>query len=93
MWKKVAINLVLMPPVNNHKYLALLRDDLSGWMEAKPLANKGTAGVAKSLWEVICRFGIFGKLIVDGGTEFKDEVEALAKKYDVHRVQISAYHP
>jgi len=93
MWKKVAIDLVLMPPVNNYKYLALLRDDLSGWVEAKPLVTKGTAGVAKFLWEIICRFGIFGKLIVDGGTEFKDEVETLAKKYDVHRVQISAYHP
>jgi hypothetical protein len=93
MWKKVAIDLVLMPPVNNYKYLAVLREDLSGWVEAKPLVTKAAKTVAKFLWEVICRFGIFGDLIVDGGTEFKDVVAELTAKYGIHRVQASAYHP
>jgi hypothetical protein len=93
MWKKVAIDLVSMPAVNNYRYLALLRDDLSGWVEAKPLTTKEAKGVAKFLWEVICRFGIFGSLIVDGGREFMGEVTKILEKYKVKHVTVSAYHP
>lgn len=62
-------------------------------MEAKPLVTKAAKTVAKFLWEVICRFGILGDLIVDGGTEFKEVVGELTAKYGIHRVQASAYHP
>jgi hypothetical protein len=49
MWKKVAINLVLMPVVNNYKYLIVLRDDFSGWVEVKLLINKEVKSVTKFL--------------------------------------------
>lgn len=61
--------------------------------EAKPLITKAAKTVAKFLWEVIYRFGIFSDLVVDGGTEFKEVMEELTGKYGIHRVQASAYHP
>ena len=93
MWKKAAIDLVHLPKCQGYSYLAVLREDLSGWVEAKPLRNKEAKTVATFLWEVICRFGIFGQLTVDGGGEFQDVVSLLTRKYGIHRVQVSAYHP
>lgn len=50
--------------------------------------------MARFLWEdVVCRHGIFSKLVVDGGPENKDLVAVLAEKYNIRRVVVSAYHP
>lgn len=41
---------------------------------------------------MICRHGVFEKLVVDGGPENKDLTAALAERYGIRRVVISAYH-
>ena len=70
------------------------RCDLSGWVEAKPLRTLSFWAVTDFLWEdVICRHGCFGKLIIDGGSENKEAVAELARRYKVKRVVVSAYHP
>lgn len=75
------------------KFLVVVRDDLSGWIEAKALRNANSKEVARFLWEdVICRHGCFGRMIVDGGLENKDLVEDLAARYGIKRVLVS-YHP
>jgi hypothetical protein len=49
MWKKVVIDLVSMPVINNYRYFVLLRDNLSRWVEAKLLITKKVKGVVKFL--------------------------------------------
>jgi hypothetical protein len=94
MWQKVCLDIVYMPPVQGFKYLVLARDDLSGWVEGRPLREKTAAPVARFLWEdIICRFGLYGRLVVDGGTENKAVVSQLTERYGIRRIQISAYHP
>jgi hypothetical protein len=94
MWQKVAVDITYVPKVKGFEYLVLARDDLSGWVEARPLRKKEASGVARFLWEdIICRFGLYGKLIVDGGKENKSLVAALTEKYGIRRIVISAYHP
>ena len=94
MWQKVCVDIVYMPRVKGFKYLVLARDDLSGWVEGRPLREKEAKGVAKFLFEdIVCRFGLYGKLIVDGGTENKSWVTEMTKKYGIRRIEISAYHP
>jgi Integrase zinc binding domain/RNase H-like domain found in reverse transcriptase/Reverse transcriptase (RNA-dependent DNA polymerase) len=94
MWQKVALDIVYMPPVQGYKYLVLARDDLSGWVEGKPLVLKTAAAVAKFIWEgLICRFGIFGRLVVDGGRENTELVTEMMQRYGTERVVVSAYHP
>ena len=52
-----------------------------------------SAKVAKFIWEdIICRHGVFGKMKVDGGSEFKGAVIKCLRKYGIKRVQISAYN-
>lgn len=94
MWQKVCMDIVYMPAVEGYKFLVMARDDLSGWVEGRPLRKANTASAAKFLWEdVVCRWGLFGKMVVDGGPENKRVVKHLADRYGIHRIVISAYHP
>ncbi len=83
-----------MPPCGGYRFLVLARFDLSGWVEAKPLRTFSSQAVADFLWEDdICRHGCFGKLIIDGGSENKEAVAELARRYKVKRVVVSANYP
>ena len=94
LWEKVGLDVVHMPTRQGKSYLVVARDDLSGWVEARALSKANSENVAKFLWEdVICRHGIFGKLIVDGGPENKKKVDKLATKFKIRRVVVSGYHP
>jgi hypothetical protein len=62
-------------------------------VEGKLLRKAGAAAVARFLWEdIVCRFGLYGKLVVDGGSENKAVVKELTEKYGIKRIMISAYH-
>jgi len=59
-----------MPNNGGKKALMVARKDLSGWPEAKAIANATAETIAKFLWEeVVCRYGVFGRLVIDGGPE------------------------
>ncbi len=93
LWEKVGLDVVRMPPCKGKKYLVVARDDLSGWVEARALSSATSEAVARFLWEdVICRHGMFNRLVVDGGPENKADVKGLAEKFGIKRVVISAYH-
>jgi hypothetical protein len=94
MWQKVCLDIVYMPVIGGFKYMVLARDDLSGWVEGRPLREKTAAAVARFLWEdIVCRFGLYGRLVIDGGSENKSVVSELTKKYGIRRIEASAYHP
>ena len=83
-----------MPPSEGYQFLVVGRSDLSGWVEAKPLRTFSSRAVADFLWEdVICRHGCLGKLIIDGGSENKEAVAELGRRYKVKGIVVSAYHP
>lgn len=93
-WQKVGLDIVHMPKNKGKKYLVLARSDLSGWVEGRALSEASSHLIAQFLWEdVICRHGVFRKLVVDGGPENKGYVKYLANKYGIKRVVVSAYHP
>ena len=63
-------------------------------MEARALWNKDAKSIAKFLYkDVICQWGVFGQLSIDGGEENADITAALAELYNIKRVVASAYHP
>jgi hypothetical protein len=93
LWEKVGLDVTYMPTDGGKKALVIARDDLSGWPEAKALANATAEEVATFLWEeVVCRHGVFGRLVIDGGPENQGFATAFTKKYGIERVQISAYN-
>jgi hypothetical protein len=94
MWQKVAVDVVHMPLRENKNYLMVARDDISGWPEARVLNAATSMAVARFLYEdVICRYGCFQRLVLDGGPENKDIVDNLAQRYRIRRIVTSAYHP
>ena len=94
MWEKIGLDVVHLPKCRGFKYLVVARDDFSGWPEARALHHATAKNVAKFIWEdVICRHGCFGKLVVDGGPENKEQVIELANRYGIKRIMVSAYHP
>jgi len=93
MWEKVGLDVVHLPRDNGKNFFVMARDDLSGWPEGRALAKADAASIAKFIWEdIVCRHGIFGKLVIDGGPENKAVVEEFTRRYGIKRVQISAYN-
>ena len=93
LFTDLAIDVVHLPNAEGYTGLVICRDKLSGWPEARALRTITAKAIADFIWQdVICRHGIFGRLTVDGGAEFKGEVIKILRKYGVKRVQISAYN-
>ena len=93
LFTKLYIDVWYPPPCEGKKGLVVCRDDLSGWVEARALSAVNAQSVAKFIWEdVICRHGVFGRMVVDGGGEFKGEVIEILQKYGISCVKISAYN-
>jgi len=93
LFTNLAIDVVYPPNAEGYTGLVICRDKLSGWPEARALRTVNAKAIADFIWqEVICRHGIFGRLTVDGGAEFKKEVIEILRRYGVRRVQISAYN-
>jgi hypothetical protein len=94
LFEKVSVDVVKMPLSRGKGYLAVAREDVSGWVEARALKDNDSASIARFLWEeVITKHGIFGRLICDGGPENKKWVKDLVALYGVDRIVVSAYNP
>ena len=92
--KKFALDTVHMPKSRKYNYIVDARDDLSGWLEARMLYDKSSIGIAKFIFEdIMCRFGCIPQIITDNGSEFKDAVQTLVKKYNVPVIHTSAENP
>ena len=64
-----------MPPVWRVRYLLVLVDTFSGWVEAFPTTHKRAHNVAQILLtEIIPRFGLPSSLQSDNGPEFTSKV-------------------
>ena len=93
MFEKIHLDIVELPPDNGKKYLVVARDDFTWWPEARALRDKSSENVARFIWEeVICRHGLFGHLVVDGGSENMKEVISLLKRMGANRIRISPYN-
>ena len=94
-WEWVTVDVVYMPVgLAGKKFLVVARDYMSGYPEARALAENSSAKVAKFLEEdIFARWGVPLKISVDGGPENKGLVEDMCKLYGVNRVVASAFHP
>ena len=79
---------------NGYQYIVDMRDDLTGWLEARMLSTKSSEKVAEFLWQdVICRFGCIPQITTDNGTEFQKAVSILARRHGITIIRISPYNP
>jgi hypothetical protein len=79
---------------NGYEYIVDIRDDLTGWIEARMLVRKSSDKIAEFLWQdVICRFGCIPQITTDNGTEFQKAVDTLTQKYGITIIRASPYNP
>ena len=78
-----------------NKYILVVTDLFSKWVEAFPLAVTDSITLARILTdEVICRYGVPESLHSDQGANFVSEVmQSLCAQLGIKRTQTSAYHP
>jgi ribonuclease HI len=64
----------LPPAQGNLKYVVVVVEYFSKWIEAKSLATITSATVQKFFWQnIVCRFGVPKAITVDNGTQFEAE--------------------
>jgi transposase InsO family protein len=64
----------LPPAQGNLKYVIVVVEYFSKWIEEKPLATITFAKVQKFFWQnIVCHFGVPKAITVDNGTQFDDE--------------------
>ena len=85
----------LFPSSLGYKYILVMVDYVSKWVEAMPTLTNDARVVKKILQKVIfIRFGTPRALISDGGSHFSNHViEALLKKYGVTHKVATPYRP
>ena len=84
-----------MPTSRCAKYLLVLVDTFSGWVEAFPTTNKRAQTVSDLLLqEIIPQFGVPASLQSDNGPEFTSQVsQILSKALDIPWCFYIPYHP
>jgi len=85
----------LFPSSRGNKYVLVVVDYVSKWVEAVASPTNDSRVVAKLFKRVIFpRFGVSRVLIIDNGMRFiEKQLEALLKKYGVHHKYGLGYHP
>jgi hypothetical protein len=94
LFEKVCMDILHMPAgVDQKKYLVLVREDFSGWVEGRALTKATSEKVADFMFqEVISWFGCPRKIVVDGGLENKAFTDRLGELYHIDWKVVSAYH-
>nr|GEY72230.1 reverse transcriptase domain-containing protein [Tanacetum cinerariifolium] len=82
------------PSSRGNKYILVVIDYLSKWVEAKALPTNDARVVCKFLKSLFARFGTPRTIISNRGTYFcNDQLAKVMLKYDVTHRLATAYHP
>jgi transposase InsO family protein len=84
-----------MPPVKRIKYLLVLVDTFTGWVEAFPMTNKRASTVTTILvTDIILWFGLPASIQSDNRPEFVSSIsQKLAQALNIHWQFHIPYHP
>jgi len=95
-FSRVSLDLVgpLYTTRNGNRFIIVLVDYLTKWVEAEPLARTESSDVIKFLTNVFSRHGIPELLVTDNGPQFTfDQTKAFLDLNDVYVHYVATYHP
>ncbi len=80
---------------HKYKYILVVIDSFSKWVEAFPLVDQSAKSIADKLYsEIFTRYGACDQIVSDRGQNFLSKlVAALCELFDVKRFSTSPYHP
>ena len=96
-FEKISWDIMGPLPVSNsgNKYVLVVTDLFTKWVEAFPLKETSSATLSNVMVdEIVCRFGVPTSIHSDQGANFCSEViNTMCKLLGIERSQTSAYHP
>ena len=80
---------------NGHHFILVAIDYFTKWVEAASYANVTKKVVVRFIKnQIICRYGVASKIIIDNGSNLNDNmVEALCKDFKIAHHNSSPYRP
>ncbi|NXB61112.1 TF26 protein, partial [Struthidea cinerea] len=94
-FQSIQIDFTEMPPVQRWKYLLVIVDHLTHWVEAFPTVNATAQTVSKVILEqIIPRFGMVHRIDSDRGTHFTSQtLQQLAQQVGIDWKLHTPWHP
>jgi hypothetical protein len=80
---------------NQNRYILVITDHFTKWVEVFPMKNGEAATVAKIIVEeFVCRHGAPEKILTDRGRNFTSKlINEISEKLDIKRILTASYHP
>ena len=76
------------------RYVLVMIEHVSKWVEAVPMASKSAVGIASHfLHMVLSRYGACAEVVTDQGKEFKGALHQLLNACGIRHRHTGAYHP
>ena len=95
--ERIAVDIAGPFPVSNkgNKYILVVQDYFTKWVECFPMSNMEAGTVAKIVVEeVVTKFGIPNKIHSDQGRQFESELfKEMCKLLQIEKTRTTAYHP
>jgi hypothetical protein len=92
-WSLDFINPLSLTPRHN-RYVLVMIDHFSKWLELVPLSNCNNEGAAYPFLDIMFnKFGAPIKVFTDQGTKFRGDFQDLCEKPLINHWTISRYHP
>jgi hypothetical protein len=95
MFYRWGVDLCKMPfkSVSGNKYVVVMIEHFSKWIELVPLPDETSHHTAAALQKVLCKYGVPAEVLTDQGEEFQGEFAELLTKLLIDHRLTSRDHP
>ena len=94
-WEMLAADILEVPVSRqNHRYLLVVMDYFTKWVEAIPLRDQTAASITKAPIKICSSFGVPSILHSDQGRNFESEMlHQMLQAFGIKKSRTTAYHP
>ena len=93
-WEMVAVDILEVPTSRHNRYLLVIQDYMTKWVEAIPMPNQTAATITRELTTVFCHYGIPDILHSDQGRNFESTIlRQTLNAFGVTKSRTTAYRP
>ena len=94
-WEMLAADILEVPVSRkNHRYLLVIMDYFTKWVEAVPLHDQTAASITKAITKICSTFGIPSILHSDQGRNFESHMlRQMLQAFGIKKSRTTAYHP
>ena len=94
-WEMLVADILEVPVSRqNHRYLLVVMDYFTKWVEAIPLHDQTAASITKAIIKICSTFGVLSILHSDQGRNFESHMlHQMLQGFGIRKSRTTAYHP